>query len=101
MQLEMQVNTLESANLNAETMTAMKNAASVLQQIHSGMCVHVVGSVAWADTSRFRRSVQKVDETMAAINEQREVANEIADLISNPTGVDSLADVGPRFMHGS
>ncbi|KAJ7283703.1 vacuolar-sorting protein SNF7 [Mycena rebaudengoi] len=74
MQLEMQVNTLENANMNAETMNAMKKAADVLNQIHSGM------------------SVQKVDETMAAINEQREVANEITELISNPTGVDSLAD---------
>ncbi|KAJ7179943.1 vacuolar-sorting protein SNF7 [Mycena crocata] len=74
MQLEMQVNTLESANLNAETMQAMKKAAEVLQQIHSGM------------------SVAKVDETMAQITEQREVANEITELISNPTGVDALGD---------
>ncbi|KAJ7907755.1 hypothetical protein B0H13DRAFT_2332057 [Mycena leptocephala] len=41
LQLEMQVNTLESANLNAETMAAMKKAADVLQQIHSGMRVPV------------------------------------------------------------
>ncbi|KAJ7129741.1 Snf7-domain-containing protein [Mycena epipterygia] len=74
MQLEMQVNTLESANLNAETMAAMKKAADVLQQIHSGM------------------SVAKVDETMAAITEQREVANEITELISNPAGADTLGD---------
>ncbi|KAF7332147.1 Vacuolar sorting protein [Mycena kentingensis (nom. inval.)] len=74
MQLEMQVNTLESANLNAETMAAMKKASEVLQQIHGNM------------------SVTKVDETMAAINEQREVANEITELISNPLGTDPLAD---------
>ncbi|KAJ7498974.1 vacuolar-sorting protein SNF7 [Mycena latifolia] len=74
LQLEMQVNTLESANLNAETMAAMKKAAEVLQQIHSGM------------------SVAKVDETMAAITEQREVANEITELISNPTGVETISD---------
>ncbi|KAJ7507746.1 vacuolar-sorting protein SNF7 [Mycena galericulata] len=74
MQLEMQVNTLESANLNAETMAAMKKAADVLQQIHSGM------------------SVAKVDETMAAITEQREVANEITELISNPMGADMAGD---------
>ncbi|KAJ7667970.1 vacuolar-sorting protein SNF7 [Mycena polygramma] len=74
MQLEMQVNTLESANLNAETMAAMKKAAQVLADIHSGM------------------SVAKVDETMAQITEQREVANEITELISNPTGVDTLGD---------
>ncbi|KAJ7068247.1 vacuolar-sorting protein SNF7 [Mycena amicta] len=74
MQLEMQVGTLESANLNAETMAAMKKASEVLQQIHGNM------------------TVQKVDDTMAQINEQREVANEITELISNPTGADSLAD---------
>ncbi|KAJ6599116.1 vacuolar-sorting protein SNF7 [Mycena vulgaris] len=74
MQLEMQINTLESANLNAETMSAMKKAAEVLQKINLGM------------------SVAKVDETMAAITEQREVANEITELISNPTGIDTLGD---------
>ncbi|KAJ6539292.1 Snf7-domain-containing protein [Mycena capillaripes] len=74
MQLEMQVNTLESANLNAETMAAMKKATQVLSEIHSGM------------------TVAKVDETMAQITEQREVANEITELISNPTGIDTLGD---------
>ncbi|KAJ7700034.1 Snf7-domain-containing protein [Mycena rosella] len=74
LQLEMQVNTLESANLNAETMAAMKKAAEVLQHIHSGM------------------SVAKVDETMAAIQEQREVAQEITELISNPAGIDVAGD---------
>nr|GAT54094.1 vacuolar sorting protein [Mycena chlorophos] len=74
MQLEMQVGTLESANLNAETMAAMKKASEVLQQIHGNM------------------SVAKVDETMAQINEQREVANEITDLISQLAVVDASID---------
>ncbi|KAK0468244.1 Snf7-domain-containing protein [Desarmillaria tabescens] len=66
LQLEMQVNTLESANLNAETMAAMKKAADALKVIHGNM------------------NVDKVDATMAAVNEQRAVADEIADIISNP-----------------
>jgi charged multivesicular body protein 4 len=66
MQLELQVNTLESANLNAETMAAMKKAADVLKVIHGGM------------------TMDKVDATMAAVNEQRELANEVAEAISNP-----------------
>jgi len=70
MQLEMQVNTLESANLNKETMDAMRKAAQALADIHSGM------------------SVAKVDQTMAEIQEQRAVADEITELISNPVGVD-------------
>ncbi|KAJ7468517.1 hypothetical protein FB451DRAFT_1177308 [Mycena latifolia] len=55
-------------------MAAMEKAAEVLQQIHSGMCV------------------AKVDEAMAAIAEQREVANKITELISNPTGVETIPD---------
>ena len=39
LQLEVQVNTLESANLNAETMVAMKKAASALKDIHGNMYV--------------------------------------------------------------
>jgi charged multivesicular body protein 4 len=39
LQLEMQVNTLESANLNAETMAAMKKGSEALKVIHKGMCV--------------------------------------------------------------
>jgi charged multivesicular body protein 4 len=68
MQLELQVNTLESANLNAETMAAMKKAADVLKVIHGGM------------------TMDKVDATMSAVNEQRELANEVAEAISNPMG---------------
>ncbi|KAI0050191.1 Snf7-domain-containing protein [Auriscalpium vulgare] len=77
LQLEMQVNTLESANLNAETMNAMKHASDALKQIHNGM------------------SVTKVDATMNSINEQREIAAEISDMISNPvnSGVDLDDDV--------
>ncbi|KIM90724.1 hypothetical protein PILCRDRAFT_811187 [Piloderma croceum F 1598] len=66
LQLEMQVNTLESANLNAETMAAMKKASEALGHIHGNM------------------TMDKVDATMNKVNEQRELANEIADAISNP-----------------
>ncbi|RXW25281.1 hypothetical protein EST38_g567 [Candolleomyces aberdarensis] len=69
MQLEMQVNTLESANLNAETMGAMKKASDALKVIHGNM------------------TMDKVDETMASIQEQRDIANEIADAISNPANM--------------
>lgn len=39
MQLEMQVNTLESANMNAETMAALKKGADALKHIHGNMSV--------------------------------------------------------------
>ncbi|KAG1892528.1 Snf7-domain-containing protein [Suillus subluteus] len=69
LQLELQINTLESANLNAETMAAMKKASDVLASIHGNM------------------TMDKVDSTMTKITEQREIANEIADALSNPTGI--------------
>ena len=34
-----QINTLESANINAETMAAMRQGADALKVIHSGLCV--------------------------------------------------------------
>ena len=37
LQLEMQVNTLEAANLNAETMAAMKKASDALKVIHGNL----------------------------------------------------------------
>lgn len=42
LQLEMQVNTLESANLNAETMAAMKKASEALGHIHGNLYVQLM-----------------------------------------------------------
>ena len=39
-QLEQQVTTLESANLNAETMRAMKGASDALKSIHGNLYVY-------------------------------------------------------------
>ena len=39
LQLETQVNTIESANLNAETMQAMKKGSDALKAIHGNMSV--------------------------------------------------------------
>lgn len=71
LQLELQINTLESANLNAETMAAIKKASDVLASIHGNM------------------TMDKVDSTMSKITEQREIANEIAEAISYPTGTEA------------
>ncbi|KII94817.1 hypothetical protein PLICRDRAFT_96589 [Plicaturopsis crispa FD-325 SS-3] len=72
LQLEMQVNTLESANLNAETMAAMSKASNALKVIHGKM------------------TMTDVDNTMAEVMEQRELAEEVAQAISNPmnAGID-------------
>jgi len=39
LQLEVQVNTLESANINANTLDVMRRGASALRDIHNGLCV--------------------------------------------------------------
>jgi charged multivesicular body protein 4A/B len=39
MQLETQINTLESANMNAETMAALRKGADALKHIHGNMYV--------------------------------------------------------------
>jgi len=67
--LETQVNAIESANINAETMMAMKKGADALKLIHNSM------------------SIDKVDATMDSIREEMEVANEISEAISNPLNV--------------
>jgi len=72
--LEMQVNTLEAANMNAETMAAMKTAADALKVIHGNL------------------TMDKVDATMAAVNEQRELANEIAETIATPLYTTEIDD---------
>ncbi|KAI0787166.1 vacuolar-sorting protein SNF7 [Irpex lacteus] len=65
-QLEMQINTLESASFNAETMAAMKKASSALKDIHGKL------------------TIDKVDATMADIQEQTQLANEVSEAISAP-----------------
>ncbi|KAI0251319.1 Snf7-domain-containing protein [Lactifluus subvellereus] len=69
LQLEVQVNTLESANINANTLDVMRKGANALKDIYNGM------------------TIDKVDATMNSINEQRDIANEIAEAISNPATV--------------
>jgi len=64
-QLETQVNTLESASFNAETMAAMKKAAGALKDIHGKL------------------TIDKVDATMADIQEHMQVANEVSEAISS------------------
>jgi charged multivesicular body protein 4 len=41
LQLEVQVNTVESANINANTLDVMRRGANALRDIHNGLCVHL------------------------------------------------------------
>lgn len=49
-QLEQQIYSIESANINQETLNAMKNAGQAMKQIHSGL------------------TIDKVDETLYGIH---------------------------------
>ncbi|KAI9069241.1 Snf7-domain-containing protein [Trametes sanguinea] len=62
--LEMQVNTLESASFNAENMAAMKKASEALKTIHGKL------------------TIDKVDQTMAEIQEQTQLAHEVSNAIA-------------------
>ncbi|CAK7893270.1 vacuolar-sorting protein Snf7p [[Candida] anglica] len=66
--LETQLTAIEGANLNLETMKAMKQGASAMKQIHG------------------EYDVDKVESTMDDIREQVELADEISEAISRPVG---------------
>ncbi|KAK6201694.1 mitochondrial DNA-directed RNA polymerase [Scheffersomyces amazonensis] len=66
--LETQLSSIEGANLNLETMKAMKQGAAAMKQIHG------------------EYNVDKVEDTMDDIREQVELADEISEAISRPVG---------------
>ncbi|KAL2866745.1 ESCRT-III subunit protein SNF7 [Aspergillus lucknowensis] len=68
-QLEQQIYSIEAANINYETLNAMKAAGAAMEKIHNGM------------------TIEKVDETMTKLQEQQQLSDEIATVItSNPPG---------------
>lgn len=74
MTLETQVNAIENANMNIETMRAMQRGFDALKGIHGSM------------------NIDKVDNTMDSIREQMALTNEISDAISNPVGMGAELD---------
>ncbi|KAL4771436.1 Snf7-domain-containing protein [Aspergillus nidulans var. acristatus] len=65
-QLEQQIYSIEAANINHETLAAMKAAGAAMEKIHNGM------------------TVEQVDETMDKLREQQAINDEIAIAITNP-----------------
>lgn len=63
--IEQQIYSIESANINHETLNAMKNAGSAMKNIHGGM------------------TIDKVDETMDQLREQHALSEEIASAITS------------------
>ncbi|KAJ7089017.1 Snf7-domain-containing protein [Mycena epipterygia] len=72
-QLEVQAETLASANINAETVAAMKKAAEVMERIHSGV------------------SATNIDGTLEQIRDQSDQAKVISEL-ANPFSGDPFAE---------
>jgi len=73
MTVEREIGTIESANINKETMDAMKNASKAIQNIHGGL------------------TVDQVDQTMEDLREQHAVGEEIAEALTQgvqTSGVD-------------
>lgn len=68
--LENELTAIEGANLNLETMKAMKQGAQAMKQIHG------------------EYDVDKVENTMDDIREQVELADEISEAISRPVGTE-------------
>ena len=64
-QVEQQIYSIEAANINQETLNAMKNAGAAMKQIHNGL------------------TIDKVDATMDELREQHALGEEIASAITN------------------
>ncbi|KAL2824621.1 Snf7-domain-containing protein [Aspergillus cavernicola] len=68
-QLEQQIYAIEAANINHETLAAMKAAGAAMEKIHNGL------------------TIDKVDETMDKLREQQQLSDDVAIAItSNPPG---------------
>ena len=63
--LEQQIYSIESANINQETLVAMKNAGAAMKQIHGKM------------------TMEDVDSTMESLREQHELTQEIGNAITS------------------
>ncbi|KAF2871610.1 vacuolar-sorting protein-like protein snf7 [Massariosphaeria phaeospora] len=73
MTLEGEVYSIETANINKETLAAMQNAGSAMQAIHAGL------------------TIDKVDDVMEKLRDQHDIGKEISEAITSgvgPTGID-------------
>ncbi|KAH9829760.1 Vacuolar-sorting protein SNF7 [Teratosphaeria destructans] len=72
MTVEREISSIETANINKETLDAMKNAQAAMKKIHGNL------------------TIDKVDQTMEDLKEQHAIGEEIAEALTqgNATGVD-------------
>ncbi|KAF2458640.1 vacuolar-sorting protein-like protein snf7 [Lineolata rhizophorae] len=74
MTLEREIYSIETANINKETLEAMKNASSAMKQIHGGL------------------TIDKVDQTMEDLREQHAIGEEIGEAITQSVGTNAVDD---------
>lgn len=72
MTLEREIYSIESANINKETLEAMKSAKKAMQQIHGGL------------------TIDKVDQTMEELREQHAIQEEIGEAISQGVATQNM-----------
>ncbi|CAH0014751.1 unnamed protein product [Clonostachys rhizophaga] len=73
--LEQQINSIESANINRETLAAMEKANGAMKEIYRNL------------------TPEKVDQTMEGLREHNNMSKEIVDIMANSGGQD-LIDEG-------
>jgi len=64
MTLEREIHSIETANINKETLEAMKNASKAMKEIHGGL------------------TIDKVDATMEELRDQHAIVEEIGEAIT-------------------
>lgn len=74
MNLEGQISSIETANINKETLDALKNASTALKGIHGGL------------------TIDKVDATMEDLEEQHAISKEIASALTQGSAVNAVDD---------
>jgi len=74
MTLESEIYSIEAANINKETLDAMKNASAAMKQIHGGL------------------TIDKVDQTMEDLREQHAIGEEISEAITQSVGNQAVDD---------
>ncbi|KAF2475365.1 vacuolar-sorting protein-like protein snf7 [Lindgomyces ingoldianus] len=72
MTLEREIYSIETANINKETLDAMKNAGNAMKQIHAGL------------------TIDKVDQTMEDLREQHAIGEEISEAITQSVGTQGV-----------
>ncbi|KAF2732866.1 vacuolar-sorting protein-like protein snf7 [Polyplosphaeria fusca] len=72
MTLEREIYSIETANINKETLDAMKNAGTAMKQIHAGL------------------TIETVDDVMEGLREQHAIGEEISEAITQGVGAQNI-----------